>query len=94
MFCKIWTFFLRLFEGAMEAIAWALKTVGEVALDLLEGVGNVVGGVIGSVFGGSNLLVWLALGGLGLYFITKEDSNGESIASRAQNGPRTGDALT
>lgn len=45
------------------------------------------------MFGGSNLLVWLALGGLGLYFLTKEDSNGESIASRAQNEFATRDAL-
>lgn len=91
MFCKIWSFFLRLFQSAIEAVAWALETIGEVALDLLEGVGDIVGGVIGSVFGGSNLLIWLALGGLGIYFLTKEDSDGDSIASRYQDAKYAGD---
>lgn len=90
MFCKIWSFFLRLFQSAVEAVAWALETIGEVALDLLEGVGAVIGSTIGSVFGGSNLLIWLALGGLGIYFLTKEDSDGDSVTSRYQDAKYAG----
>lgn len=73
VFCKIWSFFLNLFRDAMDAIAYALDTIGTVALELLDGVGEVIGNVVGNIFGGSNFMIWLAVG-VGAYFLLKNDN--------------------
>lgn len=60
LICKLFNFLLALFVNAIEGVAYALKTVGEVALDLLgsalDGVGDLIGisgrtlGLIGAAF--------------------------------------------
>lgn len=78
--CKLWTFLLNLIQKAVEAIAYALKTVGEVVIPLLgqlgQVVGDTIGGLIGSVFGGSNFLVWAGVGVFAYFLLTKEDKSG------------------
>lgn len=80
--CKIWNFFLNLFNDVLDAVAYALTTVGEVLLKLAKGVGEVVGGVIGSVFGGSNLLVWAGVGAIAYFLFFKKDEGGDSNYTR------------
>lgn len=60
--CKIWSFVLGVFVDILDAVAYALTTVGEVLLVLAKGLGEVAGDVINDVFGGSNLLVWGVFG--------------------------------
>lgn len=78
--CKLWTFLLNLLSKSVEAVAYALKTVGEVVIpilgDLGKVIGDTVGGFVGSIFGGSNLLVWAGVGFLAYFLLTKEDEGG------------------
>lgn len=73
MLCKIWNFILNLFTDTLNAIAVALKTVGEVFCDVLTSVGTGVGNLIGGVFGGSNFIVWAGVGVLAYFLLTKQD---------------------
>lgn len=95
--CKLWTFLLNLIQKAVEAVAYALQTVGEVVIPLLGQLGEVVndtlGGLVGGVFGGSNLLVWAGVGILAYFLLTKEDENGSGsvVGNYAKRvGPSTG----
>lgn len=76
--CKIWNFVLSLFTDVVDAIAYGIKTFGEVLVPVLGALGQVVGDTIGSVFGGSNLLVWGAAGVFLLLFLKQK--NGSSNA--------------
>lgn len=95
--CKLWTFLLNLIQKAVEAVSYALKTVGEVVIPLLGQLGEVVsdtlGGLVGNIFGGSNLLVWAGAGIFAYFLLTKEDKNGSGsvIGNYAKTvGPSTG----
>lgn len=77
MLCKIWNFLLMMFKDTLDAVAYALKTVGEVLVDVAKGVGEAVGSVVSSVFGGSNLLTWAVLG-VGAYFLFFKREDGKS----------------
>lgn len=77
--CKLWTFLLNLIQKAVEAIAYALKTIGEVVIPLLGQLADAVGGAIGSIFGGGNLLVWLGVGVFAYFLLTKEDDSGGEV---------------
>lgn len=70
--CKIWNFALMMFQDSVEAVAIGLKTLGEVLVPVLGAIGQVVGDTIGSVFGGSNLLVWAGMGIFAYFVITKK----------------------
>lgn len=52
LWCKIWNAFLNIFTQAVHAIAYAIKTVGEVAIglagDLISAAGKALG--LGSLF--------------------------------------------
>lgn len=76
--CKIWNFVLSLFTDVVDAIAYGIKTFGEVLVPVLGALGQVIGDTIGSVFGGSNLLVWGAAGVFLLLFLKQK--NGSSNA--------------
>lgn len=78
MLCKIWSFILNLFTDVLDAVAYALKTVGEVLVVVAKGVGEAVGSVVGSVFGGSNLLVWAGAAIAAYFLFFKQDENGNS----------------
>lgn len=80
--CKIWNFFLNLFNDVLDSVAYALTTVGEVLLKLAKGVGEVVGDAIGSAFGGSNLLVWAGVGAIAYFLFFKQDEEGNSNYTR------------
>lgn len=76
--CKIWNFVLSLFTDVVDAIAYGIKTFGEVLVPVLGALGQVIGDTIGSVFGGSNLLVWGTAGVFLLLFLKQK--NGSSNA--------------
>lgn len=78
--CKIWSFILGMFVDTLDAVAVALKTVGEVALDLVKGVGDAVGSAAGSIFGGSNRLVWALAGTFAYFFFFRDDDKNESVS--------------
>lgn len=77
LWCKIWNFFLGIFTQTVKAIAYAVKTVGEVAIglagDLLSAAGKALG--LGKLFP-------LLLVGVGAYFILshkEDDKDGANI---------------
>lgn len=73
--CKIWNFVLMMFQDSVEAIAIGLKTLGEVLVPVLGALGQVVGDTIGSIFGGSNLLVWAGVGIFAYFILTKKQDD-------------------
>lgn len=86
LWCKLWNWILNTVSSAVETIAHVLKTVGDVAVELLTDVAGAVGGAIGSIFGGSNFLVWAGVGVFAYFLLTKEDSKGDSmVGSMSRN---------
>lgn len=77
--CKLWTFLLNLLSNAVEAVAFALKTVGEVVIPILGELGQVisdtVGGTFGGLFSGGSLLLWA---GVGLFLYVQLSKDGEN----------------
>lgn len=73
--CKIWNLVLMMFQDSVDAIAVGLKTLGEVLVPILGALGQVIGDTIGSVFGGSNLLVWAGVGIFAYFVLTKEQDD-------------------
>lgn len=73
--CKIWNFVLSLFTDVVDAVAYGIKTFGEVLVPVLGALGQVIGDTIGSVFGGSNLLVWGAAGVFLLLFLKQKSGS-------------------
>lgn len=86
--CKLWTFLLNLLSKAVEAVAFALKTVGEVVIPILGELGQVisdtVGGTLGGVFGGANLLLWAGVG-LFLYVQLSKNDDDKIVAEPKGN---------
>lgn len=76
IWCKLWNLILNTFSDVVNAVAYALKTVGEVAVEVLGAAADAVGGAIGSIFGGSNLLVWAGVGIFAYMLLTKKDESG------------------
>lgn len=76
IWCKLWNLILNTLSDAVNAVAFALKTVGEVAVEVLGAAADAVGGAISSIFGGSNLLVWAGVGIFAYMLLTKKDENG------------------
>lgn len=71
--CKIFNFILNIFEQVLSVVVAALTMLGEAVVDVLTDVADAVGGALG-LSGGS--VLWLALGGIALYFLMKkEDEN-------------------
>lgn len=60
LWCKLWNFVLDMFVGAVDAIAYALKTVGTVLLGTAEALLSAAGSAISSVFS-SSPIVWIAV---------------------------------
>lgn len=79
--CKIWNFILNRFSDVLEASAYGLKTIGEVAVPILGALGEVVGDTVGSIFGGSNLLIWLVGGYFLLSYLGKEREDNQPITT-------------
>lgn len=93
LWCKLWNIFLNAFTDAVSAIAYALDTVGTVAVDLLSDAANAVGGAIGSIFGGSNFLIWAGVGLFAYLLLTNQDEEGKGssiLGSYSEGGSSSG----
>lgn len=68
LWCKLFNFILRIFENAVEAVAWTIKTVGTVLVDIASTVLDAAAGAIDSLIGspGGILLI-----GLGIFVLVK-----------------------
>lgn len=75
IWCKLWNVILNVFSDVVSAVAYALKTVGTVAVEVLGAAADAVGGAIGSIFGGFNLLVWAGVGVFAYFLLTKQSDN-------------------
>lgn len=76
IWCKIWRLINDALKDASDTIAYALDTVGTVAVDVLGDFIEDVSDGVGSIFGGKGSFLFV-LGGLGLVFLltrgSKED---------------------
>lgn len=70
--CKIFQFVLNLFEQVLNVIVSALVMLGTAIVDVLSDLAGAVGDALG-LSGGS--ILWLALGGLALWFFLKDDKD-------------------
>lgn len=68
--CKIFQFVLNIFEQALNVVVSALVMLGTAIVDVLGNLAGAVGDALG-ISGGS--VLWLALGGLALWFFMKDD---------------------
>lgn len=81
LWCKLWSWFMNIIDDIGDAVAHALKKAGTVAADLLTTIASGVGNAVGSIFGGSNFLVWLGVGVFAYFVLTKEDTKNVSLNS-------------
>lgn len=83
LICKLFNFILNLFTSAVEGIAFALRTVGEIALELLVDAAEAVGNALG--IDGTTVL-WLGVGVLAFFLLRNKDKdnkvNPQLLASR------------
>lgn len=68
--CKIFQFVLNIFEQVLNVVVTALAMLGTAVVDVLSNLAGAVGDALG-LSGGS--VLWLALGGLALWFFLKDD---------------------
>lgn len=88
LICKLFNFILALFVTVVEGVAYALKTVGEVAFDLLSSVLDSMGKVFGI---DGTTLAWLG-GGLLLFFMLRKKERKEEGGDHEQrNSERASD---
>lgn len=71
LWCKLWNFFLRVFNQVVEAAATMLKTIGRAVVDVLADALDAVGDAVDSIFDGSTTGKFLLLAGGAalLYFL-------------------------
>lgn len=87
LWCKLWNFLLNIFTTVVEAVGYALKTVGTVLVETAGAIAEAVGDVLGIP---GNLFLWIA-GGIGLYFLVKSSDDKqelriEQVKAAAQGG--------
>lgn len=80
LWCKIWTWLLNTIHDAVDAIAYALDTIGTVAIDLLSDLATAVGGAVSDIFGGGNLLIWLGVGVFAYMLLTKQSDKDKNAS--------------
>lgn len=80
LWCKIWTWLLNTVQSAVDTIAYALDTIGTVAVDLLSDLATAVGGAVGDIFGGGNLLIWLGVGVFAYMLLTKQSDKDKNAS--------------
>lgn len=92
LWCKLWNVFLNAFTDAVKAVAYALDTVGTVAVELLSSAADAVGGAIGSIFGGGNFLIWAGVGLFAYLLLTNQDEEDKSpsLLSSYRGGETSG----
>lgn len=73
LWCKLWNFFLGIFEASVHAIASALDTIGTVALGLAGDLIDAVGKASGSLLGSPVVLIGL---GLAAYLLLSKKKDG------------------
>lgn len=76
LWCKLWNFILNAFTSVIEGVGTLLSTVGTVLIEALGAVAEAAGDILG-ISGGS--LIWLALGGIGLWFFLSQDDKSNQV---------------
>lgn len=82
LICKLFNFLLTLFVNTVEGVAFALKTVGEVALDLLGSALDSVGDLLGV---SGTTIAWLGAGLLLFFLLRKEKGDDQRDAQGGNN---------
>lgn len=80
IWCKLWNFILGVFVSVVEGVAFALETLGTVAVELLASVADAVGEALG--IDGSTVL-WLGLGVVA-FFLLRGSKSEEEVRSYGQ----------
>lgn len=80
LWCKIWTWLLNTVRSAVDTIAYALDTIGTVAVDLLSDLATAVGGAVNDIFGGGNLIIWLGVGIFAYMLLTKQSDKDKNVS--------------
>lgn len=82
LLCKLFRFFLSMFEQVVNVVASALKTIGTAAIDVLDDLLTSASDALGlpklALLAGAGLLLWL--------FMTGDDEDESSPQPRKQ-GP-------
>lgn len=96
--CKLFNMILTAFKLAVEAVGFALQTIGEVLVDVLGAVLSSAAGAIGSIFGASGIGGIIVIGGLiflGLSVLgNKKSTENVSPNTRNQTVTKRLDSLT
>lgn len=80
LICKLFNFILNIFVATVEGIAFALRTVGEIALELLVDAADAVGNALG--INGTTVL-WLGAGVLAFFLLRNNDKgDNQPLANR------------
>lgn len=74
LWCNLYNFILNIFNNVVEAVAFALSTIGRAVVDVLGDVVEAVGEVIDNVIGGGfpSIIAFVGLGVLAYFLLTKE----------------------
>lgn len=74
LLCKLFRFFLNMFEQVVSVVASALKTIGTAAIDVLDDLLTSASDALGlpklALFAGAGLLLW--------FFMTGDDDEKKS----------------
>lgn len=91
LWCKLWNFFLRVFNQLVETAATMLKTIGRAVVDVLADALDAVGDAVDSIFDGSTTgkIILLAGGAALLYFLfgSKEEKGSNITLSGLTDSP-------
>lgn len=90
--CKIFRFFLDIFEKVVEVVASAIKTIGTAVVDVLGTLLQAAGSALSELFSGSGVL-GLVAGGLLLWWLMKEDDKEEDAPIRSVDKPENAGAI-
>lgn len=81
--CKLFNIILGIWNRAVEAVGFALKTVGTVLVDTVGGVVGEVGEVVGSLLGiDTPLVFWLLIGGGAWFLLSKNKDDSKEVVVR------------
>lgn len=82
--CKVFQFFLNIFEQVLNVVVSALTMLGTAVVDVLSGIASAVGSALG-LSGGT--LLWLALGFGAWYFLSSDEEEVKKTDAKSDEAP-------